>query len=103
MSATHILSFRVARKSLFTRSSASLPLPRRVVPPLLPRVRPLSPSWRMSLSTRLPEQRTPSALNSAWTLGDPHVLRPRWWISRIVSVRAPSSRSLAEEGLSLQP
>src|SRR5215212_11385367 len=93
MSATQILSISVAAKPLSTGSSAGKSLLlRRVLPLLLPRVQPRSPAWRKSLSTRLREQRVPSVLDSAWTLGDPYVRRLRSWISRIVSVRTPSSQ-----------
>jgi hypothetical protein len=99
-SATQILSISVAAKPLLTGSSAGRSLLlRRVLPLLLPRVQPRSPAWRMSLSTRLREQRVPSVLDPTWTLGDPYVRPLRSWISRIVSVRTPSSRFLAEDGL----
>jgi hypothetical protein len=62
-------------------------------------MQPRSPAWRIRLSTRLREQRVPSVLDSAWTLGAPYVRRLRSWISRSVSVRTPSSRFLAEDGL----
>ena len=103
MSATHTLSTYVAAKLLFRRSSAATDLlSRRVVPLLLPRMRPRSRAWRMSLSTRLRERRIPSARNSVWTLGEPYVRRLRSWIFwRILSVREPSARPLVEGSLPL--
>lgn len=84
---------------IFDRKIAPAPTGAPSSPAALPRVQPRSPAWRMSLSTRLREQRVPSVLEPTWTLGDPYVRPLRSWISRIVSVRTPSSRFLAEDGL----